>query len=95
MLVPLGIWLVLSGLAALIWRRPGARVALRLLGLACAWAPALLLVAAALDASTLASALLVGVGSVALAALAARLLRGTARRWRSPAGSPWSPTRST
>ena len=77
-LVPLGTWLVLSGLAALIWRRPGARVALRLLGLSVAWAPALLLVAAALDASTLASALLVGVGSVALAALAARLLAGPA-----------------
>jgi hypothetical protein len=73
-LVPLGIWLALSGLAALIWRRPGARVALRLLGLSVAWAPALLLVAAVLDASTLASALLVGVGSVALAALSALLL---------------------
>ena len=77
-LVPLGTWLVLSGLAALIWRRPGARVALWLLGLSVAWAPALLLVAAALDASTLASALLVGVGSVALAGLAARLLAGPA-----------------
>jgi hypothetical protein len=77
-LVPLGAWMLLSGLAALIWRRRGARVALRLLGLSAAWAPALLLVAAALDASTLASALLVGIGSVALAALAARLLAGPA-----------------
>jgi hypothetical protein len=77
-LAPLGIWLALCGLAALIWRRPGARLALRLLGLSVAWAPLLLLVAAALDASTLASALLVGIGSVALAALAARRLAGTA-----------------
>jgi hypothetical protein len=77
-LAPLGAWLVLTGLAALIWRRPGARVALRLLGLSIAWAPVLLLVAAALDAGALASALLVGIGSVALAALAAVLLPGPA-----------------
>ena len=31
-LLPLVIWLALTGLAALIWRAPGARVALRLLG---------------------------------------------------------------
>ena len=95
-LLPLGVWLLLSGLAALIWRRRGARVALRLLGLACAWAPLMLLVAAAVDASTLASALLLGVGL------------GRARRWRPTAllrgcagpgarlrGDASAPTRST
>lgn len=77
-LAPLGVWLALSGLAALVWRRRGARVALRLLGLAAAWAPALLLVAAALDASTAAAALLVGLGAPALAALTGALLAGPA-----------------
>lgn len=77
-LVPLGIWLVLVGLAALVGRLEGARLGLRLLGLSVAWAPFLLLVAAAVDATTLASALMVGLGSVALAAVTARLLAGCA-----------------
>ena len=73
-LLPLGVWLALCAAAALVWRRPGARLALLLLGVSCAIAPALMLVAAALDASTVASALLLGVGSVALAGLGLRLL---------------------
>ncbi len=77
-LLPLGIWIALSGIAALVWRRRGAAVALRLLGLACAWAPLTLLVSAGLDASTLASALLLGLGSVVLAFATDRLLRGCA-----------------
>jgi hypothetical protein len=73
-LLPLGVWLALCVAAAAIWRRPGARVALLLLGVACAIAPALMLVAAALDASTVASALLLGIGSVAIAAALTRML---------------------
>jgi hypothetical protein len=75
-LLPLGAWLALAGLAALLWRRRGAATALRLLGLACVWAPALLLAAAALDASEPASALLVGFGAPALALFTDRLLPG-------------------
>ncbi len=66
-LVPLFAWLALSALASLLAGRRGAAVALRLLGLSCAWAPALLLVAAAPDLGELASALLVGLGAPALA----------------------------
>ena len=77
-LLPLGIWLALSALVAVVWRRPGARIALRLLGLSCALAPLLLLVAAAIDASTLASALLMGVGSAAGALAVDRWLAGCA-----------------
>jgi hypothetical protein len=77
-LLPLGIWLALSGLVALLWRRRGARVALRLLGVAVALAPLLLLLAAALDASTFVSALLMGVGSVVAAVAVDRLLPGYA-----------------
>jgi len=68
-LLPLGVWLVLCALAALVWRRPGAALALRHLGVACAIAPLLMLVAAGVDAGTVASALIVGVGSVAVAAV--------------------------
>jgi hypothetical protein len=75
-LVPLGAWLVLTGLAALAWRRRGASVALRLLGPSCAWAPALLLVAAAADAGAAGAGLLVGLGSVGLALAADRLVGG-------------------
>ena len=42
-LIPLSIWLALTALASPIWRGRGARPALRLLGLSCAWAPLLLL----------------------------------------------------
>ena len=75
-LLPLAIWLALSGVATLVWRRPGARVALRLLGLAAALGPLLLLVAAALDASTFVSTLLMGVGSVVAALAVDRLMPG-------------------
>ena len=77
-LLPLAIWLALSGLAAIVWRRPGARVALRLLGLAAALGPLLLLLAAALDASTFVSTLLMGVGSVVAALAVDRLVPGYA-----------------
>jgi hypothetical protein len=77
-LLPLVIWLALCALASALWRRPGARIALRLLGLSCALAPLVLLVAAALDASALAAALLVGVGAVAAACAVDRLLPGHA-----------------
>jgi hypothetical protein len=77
-LLPLGIWLALSALAALAWRRAGARVALRLLGLSCALAPLGLLLAAALDLSTAASALLLGIGSLAAALTLDRSFPGAA-----------------
>ncbi|HEX2129563.1 MAG TPA: hypothetical protein VHF58_10150 [Solirubrobacterales bacterium] len=73
-LLPLGVWLALCALAAALWRRRGARVALRLLGVACAIAPLLMLLAAAFDTSTLVSALLLGFGSVAVAAGLLRVL---------------------
>jgi hypothetical protein len=73
-LVPLAVWLLLTALAALVWRRPGARVALRLLALSCAWAPGLLLVAASPELGELASALLVGIGAPLLALACARSL---------------------
>ena len=73
-LLPLAIWLALTGLAALIWRAPGARVGLRLLALAAAWAPLILLVLAAPDAGPLASALAVGLGAPALAFVTDRAL---------------------
>ena len=75
-LLPLAAWLLLASGAALVFRGRVARTAMVLFGLACAWAPFLLLVAAALDASEPASALLMGVGAVALAALTARFLPG-------------------
>ena len=75
-LLPLGAWLLVTGLAALGLRRRGAAAALRLLGLATAWAPSLLLVAAGLGASEPASALLTGIGSPILALATDRLLPG-------------------
>ncbi len=77
-LLPLIIWLALTGLAALVWRRRGAGLALRLLMLSVAWAPLLLLVLAAPDAGPLASALSVGLGAPALALATDRLLGGCA-----------------
>jgi hypothetical protein len=73
---PLLGWVALSGLAALAFRRRGAVVALSLLALACIWAPLILLVAAALDASELASALMVAIGAPALAAITRAVLPG-------------------
>ncbi len=77
-LLPLGAWLVATALAVLVWRGRGARQALRLLALSCAFAPLTLLAGAAVDATTLVSALLLGLGSVALALAAEALLGGCA-----------------
>ena len=94
-LAPLGAWLLAAGLAALLWRRRGARVGLRLLGLTCAWAPLLMLLLAAPDAGPAASALVVGLGAPLLALVADSARCRHAARWRSPAGQPSPPTRST
>ena len=75
-LLPLAAWLLLAGATALIFRGRVARTAMALFGLACAWAPLLLLAAAALDASEPASALLMGLGAVTLAALTVRFMPG-------------------
>jgi cell division protein FtsW (lipid II flippase) len=72
------IWLALTGLAALVWRAPAGRVALRLLALSICWAPAILLVLAAPDAGPLASALAVGLGAPALALITDRALSACA-----------------
>jgi hypothetical protein len=69
MFLPLLGWVGISGLAALAFRRRGAAVALSLLALASVWAPLILLVAAALDAAELTSALMVAIGAPALAAI--------------------------
>lgn len=73
-LLPLAIWLALTALASLVLGARGARPALRLLALSCAWAPGLLLVAASPELGELASALLVGIGAPALALAADRVL---------------------
>jgi hypothetical protein len=75
-LLPLAAWALAAGLAALAFGRRGARPALVLLALACAWAPLMLLVAAAVDADEATSAALFGAGSVALALLTRSLLPG-------------------
>jgi voltage-gated potassium channel Kch len=75
-LVPLLAWLAIAGTVAMARGERAARVALPVVGLACAWGPTLLLVAAALDAATLASTLIVGLGALALAAATALLLPG-------------------
>ena len=73
-LLPLGIWLLATGLAALAWGRSGARTALRLLALACAWTPLLLLVLAAPDTGPMMSALVVGICAPLLALAADRAM---------------------
>jgi hypothetical protein len=78
LLLPLGVWLLASVLAALALGRRGARVALTLLALACAWAPLLLLVEAAFDLGTAGGSVLIGLGSVALAAATAATMPGCA-----------------
>lgn len=75
-LFPLLAWLAIAALAAILRGARGARVALPLVALAAVWAPLLLLVAAAVDAGELASALLLGLGGSALAAATATLLPG-------------------
>jgi hypothetical protein len=77
-LLPLLVWLGLAGIVALVSRGRAARPAMQLFGLACAWAPLMLLVAAAVDASEPATALLMGLGAIALAAVTATLLPGFA-----------------
>ena len=77
-LLPLAAWLVAAALVALAFRGRTARTAFALFGLACAWAPLMLLAAAALDVGETASALMMGVGGAALAALTAWLRPGPA-----------------
>jgi hypothetical protein len=74
-LLPLGIWAVAAALAAL-GGRAALRHGVRLVGLACAWAPFMLLVAAALDADEPASAVLMGIGAPVLAGVTAVLAPG-------------------
>lgn len=76
LLYPVAAWLLLAAVAALAWRGEGARLALRLVGLAGAWAPFMLLVASAVAAGELASAVLSGIGAPALAVATNRLLPG-------------------
>jgi len=74
--VNLLIWLCLTALAAAIWRRRGAQLASALLATAMAWAPALLLLTAALEPSSLAERLIVGIGAPLLSFLSLIALRG-------------------
>ncbi len=67
LLLPLAVWTTACALASLAAGARGARAALPLLALACAWAPLMLLLAAAVDADEATSALINGLGSVALA----------------------------
>jgi hypothetical protein len=76
LLYPVAAWLLLAGIVAVTRPRAGGRAALRLVGLAGAWAPFMLLVASALAAGELASALLSGLGAPALAFATDRLLPG-------------------
>ena len=75
-LLPLLVWLVVAGGVALAFRGRVAQTAMALFGLACAWAPLLLLAAAAIDASEPASAMLMGLGSILLAAATVRFVPG-------------------
>jgi hypothetical protein len=62
------IWVVLTALAGIAFRREGLRVALTILAATLALLPAVLLVGAALEPSELAERLIVGIGCPALAA---------------------------
>jgi hypothetical protein len=75
-LLPLTIWLLAATAVALLFRGRAARTAFLLFGLACAWAPLMLLGAAAVDASEPASALMMGLGAAALAGLTAWVVPG-------------------
>ncbi len=79
-LVPLEIWLALTGIAVLLGRRRAARIALPLLALSCAYAPLMLLVGAAVQPGESGEALMLGLGSPLLA------LATTAGFRRSPSG---------
>jgi hypothetical protein len=74
--VNLLIWVALTGLAALVWGRRAARVALPLLALSAVYLPLVLLGTAALEPSLLAERLIAGLGSPALAALTLALVPG-------------------
>jgi hypothetical protein len=70
------VWLALTALAAIAFRREGLRVALTILAASMALVPAALLLAAALEPGELAERLIVGVGCPALAALVLWLAPG-------------------
>ena len=72
------IWLALALAAALIWRGRGARIALPMLALSCAYLPLLLLLGAALEPSRAAERLIVGIGAPLLALATLRVARGYA-----------------
>jgi hypothetical protein len=69
-------WAALTALAGIAFGRRGLRAALRVLAVAIAFLPAVLLVTAALEPSELAERLIVGVGTLALAPLTMRLAPG-------------------
>jgi hypothetical protein len=73
------IWVLLTGVAALIWGRRAARVALQLLALASIYLPLVLLGTAALEPSLLVERLIAGLGAPALAALTLAIVPG----WRA------------
>ncbi len=75
-LLPLLVWLLAAGFVARFAGGSAGRGAFVVFGLACAWAPFMLLVAAALDLGELASALLMGLGSVAAALTTSRVVPG-------------------
>ena len=70
------VWLALTALAAVAFRREGLRVALTILAASLALVPAALLLAAALEPGELAERLIVGVGCPTLAALVLWLAPG-------------------
>ena len=76
-LAPLFIWLLLAALFSAVFRG-AAPAALTLLALSCVWAPFLLLVSVGLDADEPATALITGLGSVAMAVVTRRLAPGYA-----------------
>jgi hypothetical protein len=75
-LIPLGAWLLLAAVASALGRRRAARIALPLLALSCAWAPLVLLAAAAVDAGEPVAGVMMGLGSVVLAVATRRLAPG-------------------
>jgi hypothetical protein len=75
-LLPLLVWLGVAGLVAAVLRGRAGRRAMMLFGLACAWAPLMLLVAAAVDADEPTSALIMGLGAPVLAIATAVLVPG-------------------
>jgi hypothetical protein len=70
------VWAALTALAGIAFGRPGVRAALRVLAVAVAFLPAVLMLAAALEPSELAERLIVGAGAPALAILTLRLAPG-------------------